>query len=262
MNTTIFRCKTDNACYIKTMGEIISNIIKLSFWEIGEDGITMSMFDQTRKMMVTIKLDAVNFNIYEFNNPDTIFIGMNSGHFHKMLKSVKKKDTIEFFIESPNTTILNIKTIPKDHSRVTISSIKIQSVQNIDVVNPDGYGKSIIIQSGDFHKMIKDLSMIDNNKITIVDTKNGVISLSADADGIMKREILFGEEGIDSGSQPYTSFFELEQFSRISKMSALSDCIHIFPPTDELPCKITSMIGTIGTIAVYIKSVDMVQHDD
>lgn len=262
MNPVIFRCKTDNACYIKTMGEVISNIIKLSFWEIGKEGITMSMFDQTRKMMVTIKLDAANFNIYDFDNPSNIFIGMNSGHFHKMLKSVKKKDTIEFFIESSNNTILNIKTIPKDHSRVTISSIKIQSVQNIDIVKPEGYGKSIIIQSGDFHKMIKDLSMIDSNKITILDSKNGVISLSSDADGIMKREILFGEEGVDSGSEPYTSFFELEQFCRVSKISALSDCIHIFPPTEELPFKITSRIGTIGTISVYIKSINMVQHDD
>jgi hypothetical protein len=63
-------------------------------------------------------------------------------------------------------------------------------------------------------------------------------------------------------SEPYTSFFELEQFCRVSKISALSDCIHIFPPTEELPFKITSRIGTIGTISVYIKSINMVQHDD
>jgi hypothetical protein len=247
----IFRAKTDNAYCVKTMAEVISNIIKTSFWKIGNNGITMSMFDQTRKSLVTVDLFSKDFFIYDFSHADNLNIGINSSHFYKMLKSIKKKDTLELFITKDNPTVLNIKTIPKDHTRITLSSINIQTVQNIEVVNPRGYTNSIIIPSSDFQKMIKDLDMIGSDKIKIT-VESGVISFTADADGIMKRVVTFGEKRSDNIS--VTSFFETEQIDRIIKISALCDQIHVFPSTDELPIQFKTRIGSIGYMSIFIKS--------
>ena len=38
-----------------------------------------------------------------------MFVGINLNHFHKMLKSVKKKDSLELFIDSEEETDLQIK---------------------------------------------------------------------------------------------------------------------------------------------------------
>jgi proliferating cell nuclear antigen PCNA len=259
-NKPLFRCKTDNAYQMKIMSELVSNVIKTSFWEISNTGMSLYMFDHPRKTMLSIELKAENFHIYNFNSKEKMYIGMNSIHFHKMLKSIKKKDSIELFIDDTNRSDLVIRTIPKDHNRITTSSIKIQPVQNIDITTPDGYKKSIIVPSSDFQKMIKDLNTIGSDKISI-QTDNGVIDFTADADGIMKRTVTFGQDTGD-GQCLFTSSFSTEQLDRISKISALSDSIHIFPSTNELPIQIKSNIGSIGTISVYIKSDEILEREN
>ena len=93
----LFRLKTDNAYGFKTMTEVVSNVIKTSFWKINQDGITMSMFDQSRKTMISLDLNGSDFSVYEFFGTEDMNIGINSVHFHKMLKSIKKKDNLEYF---------------------------------------------------------------------------------------------------------------------------------------------------------------------
>jgi proliferating cell nuclear antigen PCNA len=256
----LFRCKTDNAYQMKIMSELVSNVIKTSFWEISSEGMSLCMFDHPRKTMVTIKLNSDNFHIYNFNHSENLYIGMNSIHFHKMLKSIKKKDNIELFIDEDSRTDLVIRTIPKDHNRITTSSIKIQPVQNIDISNPTGYTKSIIIPSTDFQKMIKDLNTIGSDKISIT-TNGGIIHFTADADGVMKRTVTFGNDTGDD-NVVYNSSFSTEQIDRISKIAALSDSIHIFAPTDELPIRIKSNIGSLGSISIYIKSDHIIEKEN
>ena len=48
-----------------------------------------------------------------------------------MLKSIKKKDSLQLFIDTSCTNELGIKTIPKENTRITTSGIKIQNIQNL-----------------------------------------------------------------------------------------------------------------------------------
>jgi hypothetical protein len=237
LKPVLFRCKTDNAYHMKMMAEIISNVLKNGFFEINSDGISMSMFDHPRKTMVSVNLQSENFITYVFNHHEPIYIGMNTLFFHEML----------------------IKTIPREHNRIVTSSLRIQSSQNIDVSTPEGYTKSIIIPSNDFNKMIKDLNVIGSEKINIT-TSAGFIKFSANADGVVKRDIEFGEE-IDSAPKNIKNF-STEQFERISKISSLSSSLHIYPCTDELPIKFKSMVGNLGTICIYIKSNEMIESEN
>ena len=183
---------------------------------------------------------------------------MNTMFFHKMLKSIKKKDMMELIIENSQLSELLIKTIPRDHNRIMTSSIKIQASQNIDINNPSGYDNSIIIPSSDFNKMIKDLSIIGSDKISI-STSKGYIQFAANADGVVKRDIAFGE----NEKEPTRNIknFAFEQVERVAKIASLSTSVHVFPCTDELPLKIKSAIGHIGTMCVYIKSNEMLEMD-
>ena len=259
MSSPLFKCKTDNAFRVKIMSEITSNVLKTGFWEIGPDGIILSMFDESRKTMLTISMDSENFQMYNFESEDAINIGINSSHLHKMLKSVKKKDMLELQIDSDDSDELTITTIPSIQNRKTVSKIKIQTVQNIDVVNPGGYGRSIIIPSSDFQKMIKDLNTISSDKLEI-SSQNGVISFTADADGVMKRTVTFGEENERLGSSS-SEKFSMEQIQRISKISALSESIHVFVGNDSLPIQIKTKIGDLGVMCIYIKSDSILNNE-
>jgi hypothetical protein len=262
-NTTsqpFFRCKTDNAFRIKIMTEIISNVLKTSFWEIGPGGISLSMFDDSRKTMITVMLNADEFQYYTYNGNETIHIGINSSHLHKMLKSIKKKDNIELQIDTESSNDLKITTIPREQNRTTVSYIKIQTVQNLEVVNPTGYGHSIIIPSTDFQKMIKDLHTLNSEKI-IIKTANGIIDFTADADGIMKRTVSFGEYN-DTYKGVTSDFFSTEQIQRISKIAALYETIHVYPSSNVLPIQFKTKIGTLGEMSIFIKSDENISREN
>jgi hypothetical protein len=225
------------------------------------------MFDQPRKTLVDLSLLAENFALYKIKKDDKFCIGLNLNHFHRILKSIKKKDSLQLFINSDDNTELGIKTIPKENTRVTTSGIKIQSIQNIDSDVPAGYGKPVIVPSPDFQKMCKELSSIGSTNIR-VESRGFHIDFVADADDILKRKVRLGESDdsdneSESTSQTnvYQSTFTTDQFTRINKIAGLSNTIQIFPGSSTLPLLFRSSVGSLGKISVYIKSKELIEKE-
>ena len=98
----IFKCKTGEAYHIKVLAELLTNNLKTGCFEVCDDAIKLRMFDHHRKTLVELELLAENFSVYKFKNDTKFCLGLNMNHFHKMLKSVKKKDSLELFINSEN----------------------------------------------------------------------------------------------------------------------------------------------------------------
>ena len=214
------------------------------------------MFDHHRKTMVDLELLAENFSVYKYKLENNFCLGLNLNHFHKMLKSIKKKDSLQLFIDSDNTTELGIKTIPKENTRITTSGIKIQTIQNLDIDIPEGYGKPVIVLSSEFQKMCKDLSSIGSTNITVV-AKNFHIEFIADADGILKRKVVFGEnddssdeDENDDSNPEYTATFATDQLSRITKLAGLSGNMQIFPAQQVNGEDSQWLIGKMGMLMV------------
>ena len=154
--TIIFKLKSTEAYVIKILAELLSNNIKTGCFCIDTTGIELCQMDHHRRVLINLKMHANKFPTYKFNSKK-MFLGIHLPHFHKMLKSIKKKDSIELYIDDETPTDLYIKVIPKENNRVTTSTIKIQPAQNIDTDIPTGYIKPIIVSSSEFQKMIKDM---------------------------------------------------------------------------------------------------------
>lgn len=265
--TITFKCKTGEAYYIKVLAELLTNNLKTGCFEVCNDGIKLRMFDHHRKTLVDLDLLAENYSFYKFKSTEKFFLGLNLNHFHKMLKSVKKKDSLQLFINTEIPTELGIKTIPKENTRITTSGIKIQTIQNLDIECPQGYGKPVIVPSAEFQKMCKDLSSIGSTNIKVI-AKNFHIEFIADADGILKRKVVFGEDedsdGEDSDGEDsveYRATFATDQLSRITKLAGLSSTMQIFPATSNLPLLFKSNVGSLGKIAIYIKSKELLEQE-
>lgn len=261
----IFKCKTGEAYQIKVLAELLSCNLKNGCFEINDDSITLRMSDQPRKTLIDLDLQAENFSLYKFDAKDKLCLGLNLNHFHKMLKSIKKKDSLGLFINEKTPNVVHIETIPKENTRVTTSSIKIQNIQNIDSDVPVGYGKPVIVPSPDFQKMCKELSSIGSSNIR-VEAHRFYIDFIADADDIMTRSVRLGEteesdEENDDNEVLYTATFSTDQFTRISKTAGLSNIIQIFPGSNELPLLFRSSVGSLGKISIYIKSKELSEKE-
>tara|TARA_A100001011_G_scaffold399975_1_gene511440 strand:+ start:3117 stop:3962 length:846 start_codon:yes stop_codon:yes gene_type:complete len=265
--TLIFKCKTGEAYHVKVLAELLTNNLKTGCFEVNNDSIKLRMHDHHRKTLVDVHLDSESFSVYKFKNSDKFSIGLNLNHFHKMLKSIKKKDSLQLFITSDNQHELGIKTIPKENTRITASGIKIQNIQNLDIKKPEGYGKPVIVPSAEFQKMCKDLSSIGSVNIRVV-AKNFHIEFIADADGILKRKVIFGESDDSDGENEdekngykYEATFATDQLARITKLSGLSNTMQIFPANNDLPLLFKSAIGSLGKISIYVKSKELVEQE-
>ena len=242
MSTTIFKAKTHNAYIIKILAELLQNNIKTACFEVNKSGIDLCMMDSQHNILIKLILEGDKFSTYIFNATEKLYLGINLNHFHKILKSIKKKDSISLFINSDNMSELGIKVIPKENKRITTSFITIQNIQSLDIDIPSGYGKSIVIPSSEYNKMCKDISTIGNS-IFIKTYKSKITFLSTSA-GVIKRNVEFGEDSSDSDSEEkeeYNQEFRTEQLYRVSKISGLSSSIQIFT-TSDLPFLIKSEI--------------------
>jgi proliferating cell nuclear antigen PCNA len=262
-----FKCKTGEAYQIKILAELLTNNLKHGCFDVTDDGITLRMFDQPRRTLVDLNLQAENFALYKFKSEEKFCLGLNLNHFHKMLKSIKKKDSLQLFISTDVPNELGIKTIPKENTRVTTSGIKIQNIQNVDADIPSGYGKPVIVPSPDFQKMCKELSSIGSTNIR-VKARGFHIDFIADADGILKRKVRLGEsddsddeEDVNMVTNSYDATFTTDQFTRINKIAGLGSTMQIFPGTNDLPLLFRSSVGSLGKISVYIKSKELLDKE-
>lgn len=250
-----FHCKTHDAYIMKNLIELLQNNVKTGCFEISKDGICLRMMDANRRLLFDVQLQAIKFHTYTFHHDlPILYVGVNMNHLNKLLRTIKKKDSIHFFIEEQDTTNLGIEIIPKDKSPpVTTSYIKIQNIQNLEIMLPNGYENHLLIPSSGFSKMCKDMITISN--VMMVNMYNHHVRFSCNVDNIYSREIAIGETDIDDNenSVVYMEEFDSEIFSRITKMSGLHPNMYLYHCSD-LPLMLKSSIGNIGELAIFIKT--------
>lgn len=256
--TIIFKAKTTEGYCWKVLAELLQNNMTTACFEIDENGIRLRMMDNHKTILIDLDMNADNFTIYKYKLDFTTYLGINLQHFHKMLKSIKKKDSIQFYIDDASPNDLGIKVIPEKNNRITTSFIKIQKMQNLDIDLPEGYGKPVIVPSGEFQKMCKGLTHISDS--THITSQGFLIRFSSDAGGVMKRYTEFGEtEDSDDEHQEkahdseYSEHFDTEQLTKITKLAGLGSIMQIYPKSDN-PLLFRSPIGSLGRISIYLKS--------
>jgi len=265
--TIIFKAKTREGYSLKVLAELLQNNIKTGCFEVDEKGIRLCMMDHHRTILIDIDLDSDNFSVYKFKHTEKLYLGINLIHFHKMLKTIKKRDSVEFFIDDTNFTDLGIKIIPKENNRITTSFIKIQNIQNIQIDLPSGYEKPVIVPSGEFQKMCKGLTHISNT--THITSKGFLIRFSSDAGGVMKRFTEFGEnEQNDQNDDDkdeneefdYSEQFDSERLLRITKIAGLNSTMQIYPKSN-IPLLFKTLVGSLGKISIYLKSKNLEEDE-
>jgi len=268
MTRTIFKCKTNDAYKFKILAELLSNNIKTGSFEITDKGISLCMFDRPRKIMIDLKLDMDNFSHFKLAVP-VLHVGVNLKHLYKILKSTKKKDSLQLFIDRDRPTELNIRSYPKENTRITTSTLKILNLQHIQCEAPTNYNFPVNINATDFQKMCKELISIGSSTID-VESRNGLIYFSSDADGIISRKVRLGEpnEGGESESdsdestcETYSASFATDLVQRFQKLANLGDTVQVYT-NKELPLLIKTNVGILGKIAVYVKSIDLINEDN
>ncbi len=262
--STLFKAKSNEGYIIKILAELFQHNIQTACFVVSKNGITLRMMDTYPKVLFDMELLAENFTSYKYKSEKKeLFWGINLNHFHKMLKSTKKKDAIVIFVKSDQPNDLGIQIIPKENNRITTSYVKIQSMQNVNIPLPTGYFNPVIVPSNDYQKMCKDMNNIAS--IMNISAKNNNITFYCNAGDVYSREVAFGDVDDDSDEEcernMYNYSFDTEQMCRLVKIAGLSNRMQVYT-CENLPLFFKSRIGTLGTLGIYIKSNEQLEKEE
>ena len=248
MEDVIFQAKTRDGYSIKVLVDLLQCNIKIGNFRISKSGIKLRMIDTQKKILIHFTLDSNNFESYKYYMDKEICVGINVLHLHKMLKSIKKKDSIQLFMK--DKSCLGVRVTPRDTNRVTTSYINTQVIQNLDVRLPSDYDNNVHVSAGEYQKMCKDMNMI--GQVIRIQSNEDFVKFSCSDNNVYKREVTFGSAE-DTDVVTYDELYDTDQLYRIIKISGMTQQLHIYTKK-SLPLLIKAKIGLLGDIELYIKN--------
>jgi len=250
MSEYLFFIRSHEGHCFKILSELLQNNMKTVCLNLSEEGITMQNIDNHKSILFDMDLNGEKFQSYNYNfETPNHQIGLTLRYMYSMLKNMKKKDIIEIYILKSKSDCLGVRIIPNNSNKITNSFIQIHLIQNILIDKPNGYKNSVLIETNDFQKMCKDMSII-NNDIDII-TGKGFIKFESKMDNVYSKDVVFGD--FDKNKVLHRDVFDLDNMLKIIKISGLSKHCQIYL-TEELPIKFHVSIGCIGHLNVYVKS--------
>jgi|688.fasta_scaffold57248_3 proliferating cell nuclear antigen PCNA len=251
----LFKAKSCEGYTFKVLSELLQNSLKECCFICKPSGIYLVGVDTKYKngsKLICLNLIKEKFTIYKLI-PTELKIGINLIHFYKMLKSIKRKDTLTLSIEDddPNKLIITIEQLGEKNA--TVKHINLTKIQPVDVnpLDEKMYPDPIIVTSKQFQKL-KDLNKMSKYMNITVD--NRIITFYCDKDNIYSSKVVFGEQDEDNeDSEIYTQSFLTEEIIQLIKVAGLSQTIQIYF-VNGLPLKFNLNVGSLGNLTIFIKS--------
>jgi hypothetical protein len=259
----LFRAKTkeSDAFVIKILGELLSNVVKWSPFTINDNGISLNQRDENNEQWIEILLKKSEFHVFKCIQPLNFVV--NSMTFYKMLKTLKKKDTITLFIteEDPLRLGITVEQLSEKNKVTTYIKISYNRPEDISLGtdSTNSYKNPLIISSKEFQKMkilqsiSKDIKLICNN---------GQLKFFCDAGELVCREIVINSEEDEEGENlpnNYEQTYNTQSITQLTKCAGQSgNTVHMFIQRD-LPLKIKMRAGNLGELVVYIKSKELLE---
>ena len=262
-----YYAETQYGYTIKVLVEVLQGCLTNdAFFRLEKSGIKFCCADNRETMLLRFELNMENFDNYSCDTEK--MIAVNLKHLHKLVKNVKKKDSIALFISNEYPTKLGIKIVPvminKQSERAEISYISIREVQKGGVITPKGYHYPKVIPSTDYQKMCKKMVTVPGKIVNITIQKNNYISFFCDGGDIISSELTFGT--IDPKlpeSSIYKGQFYTTMLNQLVKMPGLFPKMQISAPKERgFPIRIKMQTGNLGFIEVYLKEKTQIEFED
>jgi hypothetical protein len=256
----LFQANTQEGIQLKLVGEVIADL-KVACFRVNGEGITLRQFDKTDRHLFDLELVGENFKYYEFLDDTPRNIGITTSYLNRILKATRKDCSMTMYYTDEAPDQFCVGVVPKEVARYTISGVKIQNIQQLDILLPSGYGKPIIVASNEFQKTIKEQKPLCNKMVVMA--YKSLVRFKCDEDSVYFKTVEFGElpeddeffgrRDEDDIPWDYIKTFSMDQFVKIMRICVMGKALKLYA-TEGLPLKLETNVGSIGRIAVYMKS--------
>jgi proliferating cell nuclear antigen len=256
----VLEIKTVQIAPFRTLMTALKDILLESNITFTSEGIKLINMDKTHTILVHMLLESINFESYYCKYPK-IVIGVNMFHLFKLINTIDNNDVLTIFIEENDycdgiVNNLSLKFENGDINQCKIQKLKLIEPEEVELDVPDVKFSSIInLPSGDFQKIIRDLSNI-SDRLEIKSVNNELIfrCKGSFAEAEIRRT---EQEGIMEFIEKPTDInviqgeFSLKNLSYFIKCTNLCNSIELYLEND-LPLVILYSVASLGKIRLCL----------
>ena len=239
--------KTIQANAIRSVFEVLKDIINDVNVYFRPDGVTILTLDNARVTLVHMHLNAENFE--EYDCPVEIVAGLNITNTHKLLKSMSNNDTLTIDIADRDYMRLIIENVAKKTS--TTYSLKLLDINEDELDVPEIEMDVITtMPSVDFQRVTRDMGNL-SNEITIVREGN-LLELSCKGDIADQKTVI--EYGNEQAVKRTGNIFSLKYINLFTKATGMCSSVQLMQDStqENMPIIFRYTIANLGEIKFYL----------
>jgi len=134
----IVEAKTVQTGAVRTLKEALKSILVEMSLVFDKDGIRMIAMDNTRTVLVHLRLYANKFEKYAYEHESPKFIiGVNTDHLYRIVRTATNDDTITFYVEQDDPNTLGILLEDGERKQVTRYKLNLLDRDEPDMQLPE-----------------------------------------------------------------------------------------------------------------------------
>jgi proliferating cell nuclear antigen len=259
MSDELVVAKTVQTAPLRTLAEGLKSMLVEMSLVFDKDGIRMIAMDNTRTVLTHMRLYANKFEHYEYNHTaPRLDVGLNTDHFHRVVKTVTNDDTITFSVSKAESNHLTITLENGEKKRRVRYRLNLLDRDDSDISIPEReFSTRITMPSLDFLKICRDMTLLSAKT---VDIKNVGNALTFSCKGpFASQTVTMGDSAADSMSinkkeendEIVSGTFSLPHLVLFTKCSNLSNNLEIHLKNDWF-LMIRYVIANLGDIKLCL----------
>ena len=257
-NECLFNIQTVQSGAFRVLIEALKEILTDTNIIIDKTGLKLIATDNSKIVLIHMKLQSENFEHYFCE--DKIKIGINMNNLFKLIKVMGNNDILSIYLKKNETNKLGIQINNEVKNTQTTFKLNLLDINEDEIkIPPAEFETELTLPSSDFQKLIRDMTNIGD----CVDIKSVGDNLMFDCRGdfasqetILKENKETNHDGLKfsmtcSPDKPIQGIFSLKYLVLFTKCTNLCNLIHMYIKNDY-PLIIKYNVANLGDIKLCL----------
>ena len=258
-NNCLFHIQTVQSGAFRILIEALKEILTDTNLIFDNTGIKLIATDNSKIVLIHMKLHSENFEHYYCK--DKVKIGINMNNLFKLIKVMNNNDILSLYINENDPNKLGIRIFNEDKNSQTSFKMNLLDISEEEIkIPPAEFETELTLPSSDFQKLIRDMTNIGD----CVDIKSVGNSLIFECNGdFASQETILNENKDKNNSEglkfsimskpeiPIQGIFSLKYLVLFTKCTNLCNLIHMYIKNDY-PLIIKYTVANLGDIKLCL----------
>lgn len=252
----LMELQTAQSHAFRTLIEALKDVLAECVWTFSASGVKVLAMDPSHQVLCQLRLDGDKFDRYFC--PQTLRLGINMIHFHKLIKTMTNNDTLTLFVDERDMNRLGIRIENAEKNTVTTFRFAFMDLNDEDVDLPPAQFSSVVtLSSLEFCKIVRDShSIADTVEIKSVGQQ---MIFSCKGEFASQQTIIGSvappnEDGTPAAAEDteiVQGHFSLKYLSLFTRCTSLSQQVELYIKND-FPIVISLNCASLGVIRLAL----------